>query len=133
MLRQLYTRPIAREFLRFITVGVFTTGVLFAVLYVLAEFLHWPPWLAALCGYVAGGVPGYALNRSFTFGSSTPFTMGLAKYASVVALGAVVNAAIVWVLTSLGLHYLVAQCISTALVLMWNFLGSRLFVFRAGE
>jgi hypothetical protein len=33
-------------------------------------------------------------------------------------------------LTHWGLHYILAQMVATALVLIWNYAGARLFVFR---
>ena len=48
-----------------------------------------------------------------------------------IGIGAVLNAAIVAFFMRLGLHYMIAQVIATWVVLIWNFAGARLIVFRA--
>jgi putative flippase GtrA len=53
------------------------------------------------------------------------------KFAIVIGIGAALNAAIVAFFIRSGLHYMIAQLIATGVVLIWNFAGARLVVFRA--
>ena len=123
---------VLNQFLRFAAVGAVATAFHYAVMFSLVEFAAVNPVWATVCGFLVGAVVSYSLNRVFTFAASKPaFGRGLAKFFAVVAVGAVMNAGIVWFLTGQGLHYMIAQVIATVLVLFWNFGSSRLLVFRA--
>jgi putative flippase GtrA len=120
-----------RDFVRFAMVGAVATAVHFAILVALKELAHWHPVAATLIGYAAGTLVSYTLNRAYTFSVRPAFGVGMAKYLVVVLIGAGINALIVWALVSLHVQYMLAQCVATGLVLIWNFLGAKLLVFRA--
>jgi putative flippase GtrA len=44
--------------------------------------------------------------------------------------GAVINTALLWLLTQAGLHYVVASVIATEVAIVSNFFGNHLFTFR---
>lgn len=123
--------PIARQFLRFATVGAVATAAHYAVLIALAELAGVDPVAATVVGFGVGAVVSYTLNRRFTFETRPAYGRGLVKFLVVIGVGAALNAAIVAFLIGRGLHYMAGQVIATLLVLIWNFAASRLFVFRA--
>lgn len=129
--QQLLTRAVVRDFLRFAAVGAVATAAHYTVLLTLAELAGMNPVAATVCGFCVGAVVSYTLNRIYTFAVRPAYGRGLAKFFLVVGVGAVLNAAIVAFFISFGLHYMIAQVIATGVVLIWNFAGARLVVFRA--
>jgi putative flippase GtrA len=130
-LQQLLARAVVRDFLRFALVGAVATAAHYLVLITLAELAGVDPVLATVVGFGVGAIVSYTLNRRYTFAVRPEFMRGLAKFLVVIAIGAVLNAAIVAFFIRTGLHYMIAQVIATGLVLIWNFAASRLVVFRA--
>jgi putative flippase GtrA len=55
------------RFLRFGLVGVVNTAITFAVFNVVAVFLHQPPILGHVLGWLAGFANSFVMNRSWTF------------------------------------------------------------------
>ena len=53
------------------------------------------------------------------------------QFAAVGAFGTVVNSAVLYALTQLGLYYLVAAAIATETAIVSNFIGNQLFTFKA--
>jgi len=129
--QQLLARAVVRDFLRFAAVGAVATAAHYAVLVALAELAGFDPVTATVCGFGVGAVVSYTLNRIYTFSVRPAYGRGLAKFLVVVGIGAVLNAAIVALFIRVGLHYMIAQVIATCVVLIWNFAGARLVVFRA--
>jgi putative flippase GtrA len=121
---------VAREFLRFAAVGVAATAAHYAVLIALKELGGVDPVPATAVGFAIGAVVSYVLNRAFTFTARPAIASSLAKFAAIAVVGAFINAGIVALLIGQGLYYLVAQVIATLVVLVWNYAGARLIVFR---
>lgn len=118
------------QFLRFAAVGVVATAAHYALLLTLTELGGADPVFATICGFFLGALVSYSLNRRYTFATKPAFGKGLAKFLVVVGVGAVINAGIVAAFVNAGSHYMIGQVIATALVLIWNFAGARLLVFR---
>jgi len=130
-LEQLLARQVVRDFLRFAAVGAVATAAHYAVMIALVQFGGADPVVATVCGFAVGAVVSYTLNRRYTFAVRPAYMRGFLKFAVVSGVGAVLNAAIVAVFIRLGLHYMAAQVIATGVVLIWNFAGARILVFRA--
>jgi putative flippase GtrA len=122
---------LARQFSRFLAVGVATTAVHYGVLIVLVEVWAIHPVLATIAGFVTAVLLSYVLNRRYTFDQEPPFGAGLLKYYAVVSVGLALNAGTMAVLTRWGVYYLLAQVVASGVALVWNFLAARLVVFRA--
>lgn len=120
-----------RQFLRFLIVGATATSVQYVVLILLVEIAKQPQFWSAVAAYLCGLVASYLFNRRFTFaGTQTHFGKAFAKFFVVAITGLGLNMAIFAALTSAGVYYLLAQVVATGLVLIWNYAGSKLFVFR---
>lgn len=130
-LQQFLARAVVRDFLRFAAVGAVATAAHYAVLMSLVSFAGMDPVPATVCGFSVGALVSYTLNRRYTFQTRPAYGRGLAKFLVVVSIGAVLNAAIVAFFIRFGFHYMAAQLIATGVVLIWNFAGARLVVFRA--
>jgi putative flippase GtrA len=121
---------IARQFLRFAAVGAVATTIHYLTLIALVEVFAVEPLAATLTGFAAGAVVGYSLNRRYTFDTRPAYASGLFKFLIVIGVGAAINTAIFAFFVRQGLHYMAAQVIATGIVLVWNYAGSRLVVFR---
>jgi putative flippase GtrA len=94
------------------------------------ELLRLSPVIGAGAGFCTGLIASYVLNRAWTFDKRPEFKRGLATYAIVCIIGFGINVSIVGLAVALGLHYMIGQVIATPVAMLWNFLGSRMIVFR---
>lgn len=119
------------QFLLFAGVGVIGTAVHYSVLVALVQLARADAVMSSTLGFVVGACVNYILNYIFTFNSSERHLDALPKFFTVALLGMVANAAIMAGLVyQAGVHYLPAQIVATVVVLVWNFAGSKIWVFR---
>ena len=121
---------IVLSFIRYTAVGGIATLVHYIVLVVLVERAGMNPPIAAALGAACGALAGYVGNRRFTFLSDAPHRRALPRYLLVAAGGALANGTIVWMGTELfRWHYLPAQVLATALILVAGFALNRTWTF----
>jgi putative flippase GtrA len=118
------------QVLAFAGVGVVAAVVHFGLLVGLVELAGWAAVPATLMGYVGGGLVSYGLNRRHTYRSDRPH--GEAGWRFVVVAG--VGFGLTWLSMALlhgrlGLQYVLAQVLTTGLVLVWSFLAHKLWTF----
>jgi putative flippase GtrA len=118
------------QLVKFALVGGTGTGVHYLVLITLVALLHISAGYAAGVGAIAGACVNYVLNRRFTFGSHRPHRETLPRFALMAAVGAVLNGLLVGVLVTAHMHFLLAQAIATLVILILNFIVSKLWIFR---
>lgn len=122
-----------RQVASFVVVGLVAAVAHFGTLIGLVEGAGFSPVPATLIGFVAGGVVSYILNRSLTFASSRPHSEATWRFAIVAGGGFALTWALMYVfIHSFALPYLPAQVVTTGIVLVWNFLGNKLWTFGAG-
>lgn len=68
------------RFLRFCLVGIFNTGVNYGVFLLLWSLGNIPYLVAGPIGFLSGAVPGYFLNRAWTFRSDINLGSGFWRY-----------------------------------------------------
>ncbi|HET8952586.1 MAG TPA: GtrA family protein [Solirubrobacteraceae bacterium] len=82
--------------------------------------------------FAVGGVNGFVLNRSWTFGSRGSVLRAGSRYAVVQAVGLLANLALLRLaVAGLGVSHLLAQALAVGPVTLLCFALSRLWVFRA--
>jgi len=86
--------PLAREFVRFAVVGALATTIHAAVFALLVEATPLDPVVATAIAFVVAFAAGFALNRSWTFGSRADPIAQLPRYLAVQLVGLALNAAI---------------------------------------
>lgn len=123
-------RLLSSRFLRFLTVGATATLIQYAILALLVEAFGIDPALASATGFALSAVANYSLNRSFTFRSSVAHRIAVFRFAAVVVLGLAVTYGLMHALTWIGMHYLLAQVITTIVVLLLNFTLGSLWTFK---
>lgn len=122
---------IARQFSAFFGVGIVAAVVHYGTLIALVEGAHTGPVAATLAGYVLGGIVSYALNRRFAFESDRPHSEATWRFAVVAGVGFVLTGFLMAGLNGrLGLPYLLAQVMTTGIVMLWSFAANRWWTFR---
>ena len=118
------------QFISFASAGAIGTFVQYAILFIFVEALLMYPVAASILGSLAGAVVNYLLSHHWVFRSKRKHSETLAKFVATGGLGLMLNAAIMYALVTIaGMHYLVAQIVTTGIVLFWNFLGNRFWTF----
>jgi putative flippase GtrA len=124
-------RALARQVSAFFGVGIAAAIVHYGLLVSLVEGYRVEPVRATLVGYVGGGIVSYLLNRRHTYASARPHREAGWRFAAV----ALVGFGLTWLVMALfvrgmGLPYLPAQIVTTAIVLFWSFMAHKLWTFR---
>ena len=121
-----------RQVIAFTAVGVVAAIVHYGLLAALVELLGWAAVPATLAGYVGGGIISYGLNRRLTYGSDRPHGEAGWRFAVVAGIGFGLTGLCMALLQGrLGLHYMLAQVLTTGVVLVWSFLAHKLWTFQA--
>lgn len=121
---------LGRELASFGGVGLLAAVGHYGTLAAAVELFGVPAVLAALMGFVVGGVISYGLNRRWTFASHRPHEVAVPRFALVALAGFALTGLSMATLTrGLGLHYLPAQLVTTGIVMVWTFLANRSWTF----
>jgi putative flippase GtrA len=124
-------RTLATQFTKFAGIGVIGTAAHYVTLISLVQATGANAVLASSIGAIIGAIVNYFLNYHFTFQSSKRHHEAITKFFAVATVGFFLNGILMAALTtSLGIYYLLAQVITTGLVLVWNFAGNRYWTFR---
>ncbi len=119
-----------RQVATYASVGAVATVVHYAILIGLVEAGGWRPVPATLCGYVAGGVVAYVLNRRHTFASDRPHAEAGWRFAFTAFLGFCVTYVLMSLFVErLGAPYLPAQFVTTGLAMVVTFAINRRWTF----
>ena len=122
------------QFVIFSAIGAVGTGGHYATLIVLVELLSQPAVLASTCGFIVGALINYILNYHITFQSSKPHRQALLQFLLIAVMGGLMNTALMYIgVERIHLHYLIAQVLATALVLLWNFFASKHWAFKTAS
>lgn len=120
-----------RQFVQFAAAGLVGTAAHYAVLFAGVEGLGAGAVESSSAGYCTGALINYALARRFVFRSSKPIRHTAWRFALVTVAGMALNAISMNMMTNgLGMHYFLAQLLSTAAVLAWNFTANKWWSFR---
>jgi putative flippase GtrA len=121
---------IAQRFFTYSVVGTVAAACHYSLLILQVETLHIEPLTASTFAFIAGVVTSYALNSSITFRDRRSTSWPLAKFLIISSIGLGLNSLFMaTILRIFNVHYLVAQAVATAMVLLWNFSGNFLWAF----
>mgnify|MGYP003314504685 CR=1 FL=1 len=129
-----------KEFLRYVVVGGISFAADFATIVAFEETLlkafSWGLYAAVVCGFVVGLAVNYYLSLKFVFTSPDYADRGRSLSAflafGVIGLvGLLLTELGMWLgIECLGWNYMVVKILVTGVVLMWNYLGRKLIIFR---
>lgn len=121
-----------RQFARYSLSGFAAAITHFLILALLIEFIALNATLASAAGFCAAIVVNYTLQYYWTFRAKESHYITLLRYIFVTSFMFIVNISLFWVLNSqILLHYLIAQSITTALVMLGNYGINRHYTFSA--
>ncbi len=121
-----------RQFSSFVVVSCLATSAHYTLLIGLVEMAKISPVPAALAGFTAGGIVSYALNRRHVFRSSLPHELTASRFALVAAVGFGLTYLFMMLLAGKAkVPYILAQVITTGLVMIWNFTAHKMWTFAA--
>ncbi|MDR2360913.1 MAG: GtrA family protein [Oscillospiraceae bacterium] len=114
-------------FVKFGLVGAVNTLFSYAISIVLFYILNIPEPAAQAAGYLCGCVSSFLLNGKFTFKTKG----SVIKFAVVNILSLIAGAALAAFWSAAGIEYRIASIITTAVTMLINFIGYRLWVYKA--
>ncbi|OYW33199.1 MAG: hypothetical protein B7Z45_08680 [Azorhizobium sp. 12-66-6] len=123
-------RALVKQLATFVAVGGTAFVAHFLVLGGLVEWEVMGPVPASMVGFVVGTLVTYTLNSRFTFQSTRSHAGALPRYFAVAGVAFILNGVLMDIFTHrLGVFYLLAQGLTSALVLVWTFSGYRVWAF----
>jgi putative flippase GtrA len=134
-LKQWITNPVDSIFLqvpRALAVSVLALGIDFA-LFVACLYVGMPALLAALIGYLAGGVVQYVLCSWWVFSTSLKNdALGFVAFSVLSLVGLAITEIVILIVHDwLGIHPYPAKIAAVGLAFAWNFLSRKYLLFRA--
>jgi putative flippase GtrA len=121
-----------RSVVRFLLVGGATTACQYVVLTLLVELLHVKADVASSIGYGIGAAVSYVMNRFWTFKSDLPHAQSLPRFIVMIGVGLLLSFVMMHVLVDFaGIYYLLAQVLTTGIVMLSNYLLAASWVFIA--
>lgn len=118
------------RFLSFAGIGAVATAIHYVILVVAVQLAHIEPVLASTLGFSIAALVNYSLNRRYTFRSKKAHADAMPKFFAVALIGLALNAVLLAAGTELlGLNYLLAQILVTAVVLFWNYSVNAVWTF----
>lgn len=119
-----------RQIFAFGAVGLAAAVAHYGLLIALVQLFRAPVVPATLCGYLAGGVVSYLLNRGVTFESERVHREAVWRFVVVAAVGFVLTALLMTLFVNRwDLPYLPAQLVTTGIVVFWSFTAHRFWTF----
>ena len=117
--------------LRFAAVGAVGTLAHYSLLLALVEGAGVDPVAGSVAGFVFGALVNYTMNRRLVFRSDRAHAEAMPRFFAVAGIGLLWNALLMYLLAELaGLHYLLAQVLTTGLLMLWHYAGNALWTFR---
>lgn len=120
----------SRSLPRFLIIGVLSFIVDTGTLFLTHGLLHmWLP-LATTLAYATAFTVNFTLNRLWTFGSTAALTGQAARYIALTGVNYLITLLMVDGIAALGVSYLLAKVLSTAVIAGINYVAYRNWVFR---
>ncbi len=118
------------QFILFGAIGALGTAGHYVTLIILVELIHYDPTFSSLFGAIVGAIINYLLNYKYTFKSNKPHHIAASRFMLIAAIGAGINTLLMYTFIQIaGIYYLLAQVITTLVVLIWNFLLNKMWTF----
>ena len=129
------------EIIVYLIVGVLTTIVSWGAKFLVnALFFHntmyptpFENLVLSVVNWTAGVIFAYFTNRRFVFKSHEPMGKEIPKFVLSRVFTLILDAVVMQVLTAVGVHLIIATGISAVLVIIGNYVFSKLFVFKKKE
>ncbi|MEC5216784.1 putative flippase GtrA [Actimicrobium sp. GrIS 1.19] len=121
-----------RQFGIYALVGAAGTLVHYSILLLLVEQFRFHAITGSIVGSVAGAVINFILNHRVTFRSTAAYSKTAPSFFAIAAVSLLLNAALMYVLVDLfSVRYIVAQLVTTSLILSSNYFLNAILTFGA--
>lgn len=118
------------KLVKYSTVGAVGSVAHYALLIALVQGFAANVLLATSVGALAGALVNYFMNYTWTFASAKRHSETMTKFFVIATVGFVLNGLLMMALAGhLHLHYLLAQVLTTGVVLLWGFLANHYWTF----
>lgn len=121
-----------KQLIRFTLVGGSMTLLYLGLVVVLVEWFGLPPSLAYVCASAISTTLNFVLNKYWTFQVDGKVVREVSAFIVTYVAAAALNISFSSLLYAVGVSYLLASVLSSAIVLFLTFTASRLFVFKSG-
>ncbi|MBN1700107.1 MAG: GtrA family protein [Spirochaetales bacterium] len=131
-LKEIYTSVVFKQFITYIPLAGLATLVDWGSFYLFTRILRFDPYISVIVSYTLGGLTNYTLNKIFNFRDKVK-TIGyqMAVYAVIMAISYGLTLLFMFLLIKvLFINELVARMMTTAVVLIYNFIMHRSFTFN---
>ena len=121
------------QLFRYLFVGGFSFIVDYSLLFALSEFCHLHYLLSATISFLAGLVVNYYLSTHWIFRHSKlqNKTAEFFIFGIIGVIGLLFNNLLLFLFTDvMHIHYMISKLITAAIVMLWNFLGRKLILFK---
>ena len=122
------------QFFRYVFVGGIATVVDWGILLVLTDLCNLYHLVSAIISFVAGLVTNYLLSKLLVFNASEARVnkaLEFLGYALIGVVGLGITELIMYLFTDrMTLHYMLSKMIATVIVLIWNYLARKLFLYK---
>ena len=118
------------QLIKFLGVGAIATGIQYVLLILFVEFDLLEPVASSALSYSISAVFNYFANYYITFTSDAKHRVAAVKFVVIASLGLALNTGMMYIMVALfDVQYLLAQVITTCIVLVWNFLSHKYWTF----
>lgn len=122
------------KILKFLCIGGGATLLQYILLIIFVSNIGITPLYASIISYIISGIANYYASYYFTFQCNSDHTKTSLKFIVTASIGLLLNSIIFYISnTTIGLNYIIAQIISTSIVLIWNFTANLTWTFKNEE
>lgn len=121
----------ARQFIKFCMVGVANTAIDLAAYFLFTRVFGVYFLIANILAFAISATNSYILNRRFTFKSANPKKhLEFTAFIVILLIGLGIAESILYLVVQLGFSDIIGKLASVAVVMFWNFFGSKFLVFE---
>lgn len=133
-IRVIKSRHILTKFVKFLGVGSIATIIQYCLLIFLVELFSLNHIIASSLSFIISSIINYTMNYKITFNSNLKHRIVFPRFVVIVTFGVILNTTILKLsIDKLELHYILAQIISTTLILFWNFIANYFWSFKENK
>lgn len=122
------------QFFRYVFVGGIATVVDWGILFLLTDFARIHHLISAVIAFTGGLITNFFLSRLLVFKANEARVNAVMEFLSYTLIGIIglgITELILFLLTDCGqLHYMLSKVIATVIVLAWNYIARKLFVYK---
>ena len=130
-MKNLLKREISKQFFKFCLIGVTITVFAYLIFLILFYFLSFDYLFAAAIGFIAGTLLGFIFNKIYTFRSKEKSLITMPQYFLLYLFSLIFYLLTLKLLVEiLNFNLLISILLVQVLIVLINFFGSKIIVFK---